>query len=174
MYSVDDVKDEETEVLCFTEAEWWHSGIIVAWEKMLSFNAISSGCMRCHQEFQSTYSSWSCARKKWGRHDYRQFSINETRMKERLLCDNELTLHKATEICKSTELAKTQIQAMQIAPVVQGTSVDAIKKTKEQIWMGDWNKDKRNKKHITNECHKCGNRHEPRQCPAYGAVCHNL
>lgn len=56
-------------------------------------------------------------------------------MKERLLRDNELTLHKATEICKSTE-HKTQIQAMQIASVVQGTSVDAIKKTKEQTRMG--------------------------------------
>lgn len=56
-------------------------------------------------------------------------------MKERLLRDNELTLHKATEICKSTE-HKTQIQAMQIASVIQGTSVDAIKKTKEQTRMG--------------------------------------
>ncbi len=28
------------------------------------------------------------------------------------------------------------------------------------------------KKQATNNCHKCGNKHEPRQCPAYGAICH--
>lgn len=44
------------------------------------------------------------------------FSINDTRLKERLLRDNALTLHRATETCRSAELAKTQIQAMQASP----------------------------------------------------------
>ena len=29
------------------------------------------------------------------------------------------------------------------------------------------------KRHVTTTvCHKCGNKHDPRQCPAYAAVCH--
>lgn len=56
------------------------------------------------------------------------FSINDTRLKERMLRDNELTLRRAIEVCRSAELAKTQIQAMQMSPVAQDTSVDVLQK----------------------------------------------
>ena len=49
------------------------------------------------------------------------FSINDSRLKERLLCDNALTLRRAIETCRSAELAKTQIQVMQASPVVHDT-----------------------------------------------------
>ncbi|KAK0139061.1 hypothetical protein N1851_024415 [Merluccius polli] len=101
------------------------------------------------------------------------FSINDTRLKERLLRDNELTLRKAIDTCRSAELAKTQIQAMQTSPVVHDTSVDALRKATGQTRTASWNKSKTSsKKQGTTVCHKCGNKHEPRQCPAYGAVCH--
>ncbi len=56
------------------------------------------------------------------------FSINDTRLKERLLRDTDLTLRKAIEICRSSELAKTQIQVMQSSPIVHDTSVEALRK----------------------------------------------
>ena len=58
-------------------------------------------------------------------------SINDTRLKERLLRDNELTLCKAVDICRSAELAKTQIQVMQ-NPVAHDTLVDALRKATGQ------------------------------------------
>lgn len=44
------------------------------------------------------------------------FSINDPRLKERLLRENGRTLQRAIDICRSTELAKAQIQAMQMTP----------------------------------------------------------
>ena len=57
------------------------------------------------------------------------FSMNDTRLKERLLHDNALTLRRAIETCRSAELAKTQIPA---SPVVHDTSVDALRKATGQ------------------------------------------
>lgn len=54
------------------------------------------------------------------------FNITNTSLKERLLRENDLSLHRACEICRATELAKTQIQAMQSATVVQDSQVNAI------------------------------------------------
>ena len=54
------------------------------------------------------------------------FSINDISLKERLLSDNALSLRRAIETCRSAELAKTQIQAMQASPVVNNASVDAL------------------------------------------------
>lgn len=58
------------------------------------------------------------------------FSINDPRLKERLLHENRLTLQRAIDICRSTELAKTQIQAMQMTPVTYDAQIDAVEKTK--------------------------------------------
>ena len=98
------------------------------------------------------------------------FSINDSRLKERLLRENGLALRRAIEICRSTELAKTQIQAMQTAPATHDTPVEAIEKAKGQKRAESWNKNAKTQPTAT--CQKCGRKHEPRQCPAYGAVCH--
>ncbi|CAI5681987.1 unnamed protein product [Oreochromis niloticus] len=98
------------------------------------------------------------------------FSINDTRLKERLLRDNDLTLRKTIEICRSAEVAKSQIQAMQSTTVAQDTSVDALRKTPGYIKSGhSKNKPSNNKQTV---CYRCGNKHALRQCPAYGATCH--
>ena len=100
------------------------------------------------------------------------FSINDIRPKERLLRDIELTLRTAMDTCRSAELAKSQMKAMQTLQVVQDTAVDALRKATGKTRTGSWNKSKTSSKgHVTTTiCHKCGNKHEPRQCPAYGAV----
>uniref|UniRef100_A0A1A8IVJ0 Peptidase A2 domain-containing protein n=1 Tax=Nothobranchius kuhntae TaxID=321403 RepID=A0A1A8IVJ0_NOTKU len=96
------------------------------------------------------------------------FSINDSRLKERLLHDKDLTLNKAIEICRSAEAAKTQIQAMQLNPVVQDASVDTLKKTPHNLRPGQGRIKASNKQTV---CTKCGIKHEPRKCPAYGEAC---
>nr|XP_054591203.1 uncharacterized protein K02A2.6-like [Nothobranchius furzeri] len=97
------------------------------------------------------------------------FSINDSRLRERLLRDKDLTLNKAIEICSSAEAAKTQIQAMQLNPVVQDASVDTLKKTPHNLRPGQGRIKASNKQTV---CTKCGIKHEPRKCPAYGETCH--
>lgn len=90
------------------------------------------------------------------------FSINDTRLKERMLRESELTLRKAIEICRSAKLAKTQIQAMQSSPVVHDASVDALKKTTGQMRTGSHVRSKSYIKKQATACPKCGNKHKPR------------
>lgn len=98
------------------------------------------------------------------------FSITNPSLKKRLLRENYLSLHRAIEVCRATELAKTQIEAMQNAAVAQDSQVNAIEKATEQRKPGA--RGKSSKKPITRNCHRSGKSHEPRQCPAFGAVCH--
>lgn len=98
------------------------------------------------------------------------FSIKTKPLKEILLRENDLSLHRAIEICRATELAKTQIQAMQNATAVQDSQINAIEKAAEHRKPGARNKS--NKKPVTRNCRRCGKSHEPRQYPAFGAVCH--
>ncbi|XP_060789528.1 uncharacterized protein LOC132894151 isoform X2 [Neoarius graeffei] len=58
------------------------------------------------------------------------FSINDPRLKERLLRENGLALQRAIDICRSTELAKTQIQVTQMTPFTYHALIDAVEKTK--------------------------------------------
>lgn len=98
------------------------------------------------------------------------FSINDPRLKERLLRENGLTLQRAIDICRSTELAKTQIQAMQMAPITCDAQVEAVEKSRGYKQTSC--KFNNTKKQTTIRCLKCGRQHVPRQCPAYGVVCH--
>lgn len=98
------------------------------------------------------------------------FSITNPSLKERLLRENDLSLHRAIEICRATELAKTQIKAMQNAAAVQDSQVNAIDRVTQQRKPGASSKSC--KKPATRNCRRCGKSHEPRQCPAFGAVCH--
>lgn len=95
------------------------------------------------------------------------FSINDTRLKERLLRETGLTRQRAIDMCRSTELAKTQIQAM---PVTCEASIDDVQITIDRSQISG--KFYKMKKQTTADCQKCGRQHELRQCPAYGALCH--
>lgn len=74
---------------------------------------------------------------------------------------------KAIDVCRSAELAKTQMQAMQTPHVVQDAAVDAVKRAERRTHTGSLNKNNSSAmRKTTSVCHKCGNKHEPRQCPA--------
>jgi len=142
---------------------WWHSKSTVAHWRTLCLNDISFSPMRCHQELQWTDSLQNCVRKskdcEFGRleddmmRDKLVFSINDPRLKERLLCENGLALQRAIEICRSTKLAKTKIQVMQMTPVTYDASIDSVEKTKgHKQTSSRFNKCK---KQTTVNCQKC-------------------
>lgn len=98
------------------------------------------------------------------------FTINDPRLKKRLLRENGLTLQKPIDICRSAEQAKTQIQAMQSTPVAYNVPVDTVKSI--QGYKRTTKRFSKSKKPVLEKCLKCGKQHEPHQCPAYGAVFH--
>jgi len=56
------------------------------------------------------------------------FSLNDPRLKERLLRESDLTLESAIDICRAAETAKAQIQAM--STTTQERAIHAVNKTK--------------------------------------------
>ncbi|XP_063965835.1 uncharacterized protein K02A2.6-like [Lytechinus pictus] len=77
--------------------------------------------------------------------------IRDDGTRARLLREKDLSLEKAIDICKATEITSQHIAELkpkQNIHAMQATSMN--RKT----------------------CPKCGNKHPPRKCPAYGKECH--
>ena len=104
------------------------------------------------------------------------FGIKDEQIKERLLREVENpTLERVIEMCRAAEISKQQIKTLQ-----GEIPVDASKKKQSQTRKFKENKDKcpsasghMNKKQSQKqtECKKCGIRHNPKNCPAYGKRC---
>ena len=101
------------------------------------------------------------------------FSMNDQRLKERLLREPNLTLERAIDTCRAAETAKVQMLAMNAA--AQEMSVLAVHKNSRQGQKTRTPPIQRTQdmgqRHET--CKQCGKSHQPRQCPAYGVSCHN-
>lgn len=97
------------------------------------------------------------------------YGIHNKRTRERLLRDSKLTLDEAERLCHASELA------LQHAKTFNETSVTAVhdsakravvkKKVRKNL------SQKSSKEDTVYSCKRCGGRHEPRQCPAYGKKC---
>ncbi|KAJ8341966.1 hypothetical protein SKAU_G00129500 [Synaphobranchus kaupii] len=87
-----------------------------------------------------------------------------------LLKETDLTLDKAIKICQASECAKAQIKTF--SQDSESAEVNAVKhvgkrapsKRKEQ-------KPTQSTAHDSKGCERCGNRHMPKQCPAFGKDC---
>ena len=95
-------------------------------------------------------------------------------VRSRLLQETELTLQKAIDICRA---AKTLTQQM---IVIQSTSSGATGSNenvvKKKIVKSNSVKNTDNKpagSTIKLKSRKCGYKHEPHKCPAFGKLCHN-
>ena len=84
------------------------------------------------------------------------FGIKDLTVKERLLREESLTLQKALDIARASEVSKMQIKEMNEQSMHH---VNAIAKNKGN-----------GPKSVTN-CRYCGSSHAPRACPAYGKEC---
>ena len=82
--------------------------------------------------------------------------ITSSHLRERLLRETDLSLTKAIEICRATEVSKSQAQHFKSREASgSDEKVDYIKKKSGR------------------SCSKCVTFHPIKQCPAYRKVCHS-
>nr|XP_037269644.1 uncharacterized protein K02A2.6-like [Rhipicephalus microplus] len=86
------------------------------------------------------------------------FGSWNTKLREKMLREKDLTLQKAEQICKAAELANKQNEAWQ----GNEARVDATEKRYLHRTQG---------RKAPVQCCKCNRRHEPRKCPAFGKIC---
>ncbi|GFU49546.1 transposon Tf2-9 polyprotein [Nephila pilipes] len=79
-------------------------------------------------------------------------------LQERLLRENNLSLEKAIEIVRAAEASWEQIPNMKY----ETATINFVKKKENPI---------QPKKLSQYECKKCGRKHKPRECPAFGQNC---
>jgi len=93
--------------------------------------------------------------------------LNDTKLRERLLQETDLTLEKAIKLCRITEQSKEQSKIF-ISPTTQTGSINAVKKIEPPEHTG---KSKNNSRE-NNEMQILCRSHDRGNCPAYGATCH--
>ncbi|GBN38205.1 Transposon Ty3-G Gag-Pol polyprotein [Araneus ventricosus] len=86
--------------------------------------------------------------------------IRDSGLKELLLRESGLGLEKAVEIVRAAETSREQIRSMKEETVA---TVNSVKRNRRQ------NQPKQPSQEY--ECKKCGRKHKPRECPAYGKMC---
>ena len=92
------------------------------------------------------------------------FGVRDTQLKERLLRESsELTLEKAASISRAGEASTTQIKEL-----------EDTDKTVPVHWVGNKLNSRRPKSPLSKlplNCSKCGTKHQPKCCPAFGRLC---
>lgn len=116
------------------------------------------------------------------------FGIRDAETKNKLLSLDNLTLEKAETLCRTKEVTDKEIQemTMDVANIhFMGSEKKTWTKNKGSKFMTNSNKNivknnynnkfnKENKMYKTTEsydCKKCGTKHKPRSCPAFGKEC---
>lgn len=97
------------------------------------------------------------------------YGILDKKTRERMLRDDKLTLAEAEKICHASELAQQHAKtfADPSASVVHESAKVAVVRNK----MKRNDQQKTNKNANAANCKRCGGKHEPMQCPAYGKRC---
>lgn len=98
------------------------------------------------------------------------YGIQDKRIRERLLRDAKLTLEEAERLCHASELAQQHAKTFNEvkATAIHDSANVAVVKNKTRKFTPQ----KKNKEDLAAySCKRCGSRHEPRQCPAFGKRC---
>ncbi|XP_048054388.1 uncharacterized protein K02A2.6-like [Megalobrama amblycephala] len=99
------------------------------------------------------------------------FGINDKKMRERLLRETELTLTDAVRICHASEVAQQHAKTFSEhtkTAAHESSSVAAVTERAQKQSSSKWKQ--QYEKEMFN-CKRCGKRHRPKQCPAYGKTC---
>ncbi|XP_063358771.1 uncharacterized protein LOC134648218 [Cydia amplana] len=112
--------------------------------------------------------------------------VRDQRVQQKLLEVKDLTLDKAVDICRSTELSKEfvktlnnpEVHAVQSGrPVFRGQQLSKAKyfnNNNSKSWSQSANVKHNNTTNYNSsfyKCRKCNTEHGPRQCPAFGKIC---
>lgn len=98
--------------------------------------------------------------------------VRDKNVRMQLLKATDLSLEKAIKICQTFESTRLQIQTFDNGAAFEAVEVDAVR-----IKDNRKGKDKVNRKEPRRGsvgsagCNRCGNRHAPKQCPAFGKDC---
>ncbi|GFS50337.1 retrovirus-related Pol polyprotein from transposon 297 [Trichonephila clavipes] len=80
--------------------------------------------------------------------------IKDSGLQERLLRENNLNMEKAIEIVRAAEASREQVRNMKY----DTATINFVKENQ-------------NKPKTQYNCKKCGRKHKPRECPAFGKIC---
>lgn len=83
--------------------------------------------------------------------------VRDHKLRERLLREDDLTLEKATRICKAAENSSQQARMWMDQHPTPVEQVDAMQKSEKSA--------------SRLRCRKCNRFHAPRRCPAFGKIC---
>ena len=94
------------------------------------------------------------------------------RIQERLLGEVKLTLKRAVDICKSSEVTRKEVQTMKKGPV-ESTKIVYEVNSKSRVKHKPKPASARyqHKKTESMKCGRCGRQHSPKRCPAWGKSC---
>lgn len=100
--------------------------------------------------------------------------INDSELKNRLLREGNLTLEKCVSMCKTEELARSQVKAIEeevkVEAVMTSTSRECTRRQTEREQLGATSNQAINFQQ-QRKCTKCNRYHKFRQCPAFGKRC---
>ena len=92
------------------------------------------------------------------------FGVSDTRLKERLLRESsDLTLEKAASLCRAAEASKTQLKELRTSEKKPVYVLKLKPKPKHSV--------NTSRQQQQFNCRKCGTKHLPRSCPAFGRLC---
>ncbi|CAC5398679.1 unnamed protein product [Mytilus coruscus] len=102
---------------------------------------------------------------------------NSSRVKERLLREDGLTLDKAVGICRADEESRKQMKTLneeeQVHALRRKTQNQRTNRNEGYAKKGPSRRDhEKRESNSSFSCGKCGTTHERRNCPAYGKKCH--
>lgn len=101
------------------------------------------------------------------------FGIKDNAVKERLLREDNLTLKKASDIARTSEISKQQIHAMKSTSNAYDVKEEYKTPGVNSVQRTQFNKKQKTKKSRSNQstCSFCGTKHAPKKCPAYRVTC---
>lgn len=96
------------------------------------------------------------------------FGIQDSKLRERLLRETDLTLESAVKICHASELAVQHAKTFS-GDTKNSAAVAMVSQKTYDKGRGKYNQPRKSE---TFNCKRCGGCHAPKQCPAYGKMCH--
>ena len=102
------------------------------------------------------------------------FGVYDKRMKERMLREPDLSLHKAVDLCHASESTKQQLREMSGgSPAMEVHEVRRMGKPPRKPGQHGPSRPAGNQPSRSESfnCRKCGRTHGPRECPAYNKQC---
>lgn len=90
--------------------------------------------------------------------------INNDTVRARLPRETDLTLTKAVDICRASEVTQDHMKALHEETDVTVNKIQVTKTNKTSSKRNETDGGK-------GDCTRCGLNHEPKKCPAYGKIC---